>query len=95
MKPASRKRKAGLEIFILIGLFLYFTYIIFDQQAILDKRIAEMKDIEQKIEEEKVLHEELLREKENINSDEYIERIAREKFGLVKSGEKVFVDINK
>jgi len=84
-----------LEIFILIGLFLYFTYIIFDQQAILDKRIAEMKDIEQKIEEEKVLHEELLREKENINSDEYIERIAREKFGLVKSGEKVFVDINK
>jgi cell division protein FtsB len=30
-----------------------------------------------------------------VNSDEYNEKIARDKLGMVKSGDKVFVDIGK
>ena len=32
---------------------------------------------------------------DNINSDEYIESVARDKLGLVKPYEKVYVDANK
>lgn len=31
--------------------------------------------------------------KENVNSDEYIEKVAREKLGMVKKDEIVFIDV--
>ena len=30
-----------------------------------------------------------------VNTDEYLEKSARQKLGLVKEGERVFIDINK
>ena len=39
--------------------------------------------------------EELIVEKENVNSPEYIEDIAREKLDMYLPNEKVFVDMNK
>ncbi|MGI6668326.1 MAG: septum formation initiator family protein [Acetivibrionales bacterium] len=41
------------------------------------------------------LNEELKREQEMIQSDEYKEKVAREKLGMVKKNERVFVDIGK
>jgi len=55
----------------------------------------QMKQIEQRIQKEEELKQSLLAEKEALMSDESIERIAREKLGMVRDGEKVFVDINK
>jgi cell division protein FtsB len=36
-----------------------------------------------------------MKERDEISSDESIEKIAREKLGMVKDGERVFVDTNK
>ena len=35
------------------------------------------------------------KQKEEISSEESIEKLAREKLGMVKDGEKIFIDINK
>ena len=43
-------------------------------------------------ENEEMRHEQLLETKKNINSDEYIEEVAREKLGLVMPYEIIFVD---
>jgi cell division protein FtsB len=51
--------------------------------------------LQAKIKEEEKNMEELKKQKDIINSDEYIEKIAREKLGMVKKGEKIFVDVNK
>lgn len=55
----------------------------------------EIKQLEQKIQKESDKKEELLKEKDEILSDESIEKIAREKLGMVRDGERVFVDTNK
>ncbi|HAL63405.1 MAG TPA: cell division protein FtsH [Clostridiales bacterium] len=38
--------------------------------------------------------EELNRDLENAGTDEYIEKIAREKLGMIKANEIVFIDIS-
>ena len=47
------------------------------------------------IEAKKSLVEYYKNQNENISSDEYIESVAREKLGLVKPYETVYVDSNK
>lgn len=55
----------------------------------------EIKQLEQKIAKEEEEKRSLLEQKDEISSDESIEKIAREKLGMVKDGERVFVDTNK
>lgn len=94
MKKHERK-KSKLMLFIIIAFLGYFTYTIIDQQNIFNVKSIEMKVLESKIREEKKTGEELKKQEEMFNSDEYIEKIAREKLGMVKKGEKVFIDTNK
>jgi cell division protein FtsB len=54
-----------------------------------------MKNIEAKIIGENKQNETLKKQKDTMNSDEYIEKTAREKLGMVKPGERVFVDVNR
>ena len=53
-----------------------------------------MDDIQAKIKQEEALKQELLKQEEKVNSDEFVEKIAREELGMVKPGERIFVDIN-
>ena len=90
----KKKTKLVLIIILLIGV-TNLSVIIIRQQSILNSQRAEIEDLDLKIEEEKELNLKLLEEREKVLSDEYIEAIARRELGLVKEGEKVFVDINK
>ena len=47
------------------------------------------------IAQEKQRNAELLEEKENINSTEFIEEIARDKLGMYLPNERVYIDISK
>lgn len=60
-----------------------------------EKLEDQVNKIEQKIFLEKHRQFELLKKKQFINSDQYIEQLAREKFGLVKPGEILFVKPDK
>ena len=91
----NKRKKSKLGLFVIIGFFVYFAYVFIDQQKVLYAKEIEMNSIQMKIEEETKLNKELKKQKEMLGSDEYVEKIAREKLGMVKPGERIFVDINK
>ncbi|NLI59321.1 MAG: septum formation initiator family protein [Clostridium sp.] len=91
----KRKKPNWFLIIILLIGVTNLSVIIIRQQSILNSQRAEIEDLDLKIEEEKELNLKLLEERERVLSDEYIETIARRELGLVKEGERVFVDINK
>ena len=64
---------------------------IMQQPQILENK-AEIKRLQQEIEYEKSRQEDIQKMRENIETDEYIERIARDKLGMMKQNEKVFID---
>lgn len=92
---SKRRKNSPFGLFILLIIFLYFSYIAINQQKLLYAKNLEMKKIENRISEEQAKNEELKSEKEMIQSDEYKEKIAREKLGMVKKNERVYVDIGK
>lgn len=91
----SKRKKSGFGVFVLLAIFLYLSYEAVGQQKLLYAKNLEKSKIESKIKEETKVNEELKKEKEMINNDEYIEKVAREKLGMVKKDERVFVDIGK
>lgn len=90
-----KKKGSTFGIFILLAIFIYLSYIFFNQQKLLYAKNLELNKIESKIGEEEKLNEELDMEKEMIQSDEYIEKVAREKLGMVKKDERIYMDIGK
>lgn len=88
-----KKGKATVGIFILLVIFLYLSYIAVNQQGLIYAKNQELNKLEEKIAEEKKINEELKKQSKMIESDEYIEKIAREKLGMVKKNERVYVDI--
>jgi len=77
------------------GLMMYLGTVLVKQQFIINSQRQQLKQIQENIEQEKELNEKLLRQKEEIASKEYSEKIARESLGMVKNGERVFVDVNQ
>lgn len=88
----GKKTKVFKIIFIIC--FAYVSCVVFQQQLILNAKNDEMQSIEKKIDDQKKVNANLLSQKENVNSAEYIEKVSREKLGMVKDGEKIFVDVN-
>lgn len=82
-------------IIITGALMMYLGTVLVKQQFIINSQRQQLKQIQENIEQEKELNEKLLRQKEEIASKEYSEKIARESLGMVKNGERVFVDVNQ
>lgn len=91
----SKRKKSRFGLFILLIFALYFAYEMVGQQKLLYSKSLEMQKIESKVKEEKKVNEDLVKEQQTMNSDEYIEKVAREKLGMVKEGERVFVDTGR
>lgn len=64
------------------------------QRPQINRYREEIAVLEQKAEEERNRQAEIDDLKTKVNTDEYIERIASEKLGLVKSNAKIFLDIS-
>lgn len=90
----KKNNKIVLKIFffLIIG---YVLYIFGQQQSAINKYAMEAKYYENLIEEENAKNIQLTKEKENINSDEYIEKIAREKLGYIMPNETIYIDANR
>lgn len=91
----SKRKKSRFGLFILLILSIYFAYEMIGQQKLLYSKSLEIKKIESKVKEEEKVNDELKKEQKTMNSDEYVEKVAREKLGMVKEGERVFVDTGK
>jgi len=94
-KKSKSSITAKLGLVIAATLFIYFVYAMIDQQRMIYEKSTAIENVKAKIEEENKLKEKLQKQREMMSSDEYVEKVAREKLDMVKRGEKIFVDINR
>lgn len=87
-----KKRKFNFKSLFLFIFMVYAVITIINQQF----SISELKDAEQasldKIEVVRKENDKLVEMINNATSSQYIERMAREQLGLVKAGERVYID---
>ena len=80
---------------LFIFLAIYAISVFVSQQKMLNTYRADIENYEAKKQAETETKEELLAMKENLNSTEYIEKVAREKLGMYLPNERVYIDIAK
>lgn len=80
-------------LFVVIGFYVISIFI--SQQQTLNTYQKEINQCESQIEQAKGTQDSLIAMKDNVNSPEYIEEMAREKLGMYLPNEKVYIDIGK
>lgn len=95
MKNKGKRSKKRLNIkLVVLSLFtVYFMFTVINQQTSLSSYNKHISSLESRIEKKGKELEGLSDASEVYSSDEYIEKAAREKLGLVRADETVFVDI--
>ncbi len=91
----NTKTKKLLKKILFIGIAIYIIYTFFSQQKTLNAYQADQDRYSKQIAQEKEKQEELKATKENINSKEYVEEVAREKLDMYLPNERVYIDISK
>ena len=77
-------------LILIIGIYAIFTLI--NQQKMLNQYTSNVEELSKEIQEEKETKEELAQKKDNVDSLEYIEQIAREKLDMYYPNERVYMD---
>lgn len=85
--------KGIIKSIVIIGIIIYFISVFIKQQSTLNSYKAQQQELATQIEEQKEYNKTLISTKENINSPEFIEEIAREKLDMYLPNERVYVDI--
>ncbi|MBQ7039178.1 MAG: cell division protein FtsL [Clostridia bacterium] len=93
----KKKKKSGVNIVTLALCFfiVLFGVSIISQQSTLSKLSAEKSDLEQKIAEQQDEQTKINKQLEAPNELDRVEQIAREQLGMLKPGERVFVDSSR
>ena len=78
-----------------IGITIYVTCIFINQQKTLNSYKTSQKYYQDEIKTKLAYQETLKETKSNINSEKYIEEVAREKLDMYLPNEKVYIDKNK
>ena len=94
MKSIFRNKKI-LEVIIILIVLSYFIYVLIKQQTTLNSYKTEQDYVSSQIQNQQEYKNELADMEANINSDEYIEQIARDKLDMYLPNERVYVDANK
>lgn len=94
------KRKKFRNQYIVVGIFICTIVIsmvggFIDQIVKTNQYSKEITELNQKIKDIDDEIKELKNEKKNINQDEYVEDIARNRLKMVKPNEIIYIDINK
>ena len=87
------KKKLKINRFIIIAVLIFFAYTCISQQKTLNKYEKEALVYQNQIVEAQTENEKLQNVKNNLNSTEYIEQVAREKLDMYLPNEQVFIDI--
>lgn len=83
------KKILKILAFVVIG--IYFIATLINQQKILNLYSNSKQTLEKKIEEEQEYSQELASAKENINSNEYVEEIARRELSMYYPNETLYI----
>ena len=87
-----KKSKKIYKKLLILGISIYVIFTLINQQKTLNQYSQNSKELSQKIEQEKENREELAKKKEDVNSLEFIEQMAREKLDMYYPNERVYVD---
>lgn len=87
----QKRWKFGWFHLLLLGVFLYFGYLGYEQQIQLDEIASQQVEVKVRLEAVKAENEKLQAEKERLGQMAYVEKVAREELGLVKPGEMPYV----
>ena len=93
MKIFKSKQFYKKLLILLIGIYVLSIFI--NQQKTLDSYKNNQEYYAKQIKEQTEYKESLLAKKENLNSPEYIEEIAREKLDMYLPNEKIYIDQDK
>ena len=91
-KKFNNKNLIRKVCFIGIGFYVIFTFV--NQQKTLNSYRTSQKLYEEEIEAKLAYQETLKDTKNKINSEEYIEQVAREKLDMYLPNERVYIDKN-
>ena len=89
------KSKVMLKKVFIICIAIYIIYILLGQQKTLNSYKNNEQYYISKIEEQEKYKKQLMSMKENVNSTEYIEEMAREKLDMYLPHERIYIDIGK
>ena len=91
------KRRVTLrfKLLILLACAVYAGLIFINQSSVLSDLETQKSDLQKQYAQAQMQYSELENEAQYMNSDAFIEKMAREKLGWVKEGELKFVQENK
>ena len=84
-----------LKNILVIAFIIYAVTTFINQEKVLSSYKSQEEEVANQIEEAKEYQEELNLSKDNANSLEYIEQVAREKLNMYYPKEKIYVDNSK
>lgn len=87
-----KKSKKIYKKLLLIVAILYVAITLVNQQKVLNTYKQNQQELSKEIKQEKEYKQELAQTKENVNSLDYIEQVAREKLGMYLPNERVYED---
>jgi hypothetical protein len=83
-------------IIVFIGLIIgYFCLSIYNQERDIEYLKGTYTEIQEEMKEKEGILKQVQTELKTVDSDEFVEKQAREKLKMVKSNEKVFIDTNR
>ena len=91
MRVKRKLHAAGVIKLLLLGVFIYVLVVLGSQHLTLysyDQQTVQLREQLKALESE---NHRLQQERDQLNTPEYIEKVAREELGMVKKGETVFV----
>ena len=86
------KKKKLYKRLLIILVLIYSIFTLSNQQKVLNQYSKNSKELACKIEEQQTYNGELVSKKENVNSKEFIEQMAREKLEMYYPNERVYID---
>lgn len=87
-----KKNKKLCKNLLTIGLIVYASFTLINQQKTLNQYEKNRKEIATQIQEQQEYKEELAKKKEDVDSLEFIEQTAREKLDMYYPNERVYID---
>ena len=87
-----KKNRKILRNLLVIAIVVYITFVFIDQQKTLNEYSKNAEELNQQIASEEATNEELNQQKDNVNSLEFIEEMAREKLDMYYPNERVYMD---
>ena len=87
-----KKNKKILRNIFIVAIFIYIVFVFINQQKTLNEYSNDTEELTQQIASEKATNEELNQKKDDVNSLDFIEEMAREKLDMYYPNERVYID---